>query len=121
KVGNSLLVTPGEKGKHVLRLIWNGTQFESYQSFELGPDVKDDPKTSEIFDRYLDRVRSEKLLEQVPRPSSTDYAGSKACQSCHAKEYEVWKSSQHSNALTTLEKIKHDADHDCVGCHVVGL
>lgn len=120
-VGKTLLVSPGEKGKHVLRILWNGESFEAYQAFDLGPDIKDDPETQRLFNRYLDRVRAEKLLEQVPRTSDTEYAGSKACQTCHAEAYNIWLKSEHSHALTTLEDQNEDADPECVSCHVVGL
>lgn len=118
---DTLLVTPGEKGKHVLRLLWNGRLFEAYEVFSLGPEVADDQATAAIYRRYLDRVGQEKLLEQIPRTETTPYAGSQACQSCHAETFETWKTSEHAAALHTLEAEHHDRDPECVGCHVVGL
>ena len=121
RIGETLIVTPGEKGRHLLRLVWNGVTFESYEVFALGPEVPDDPKTAKLYHRYLDRVKNEKLLEQVPRTEHIPYAGNQACQSCHQDAFKIWKDSEHSHALTTLEETNHDGDPECVGCHVVGL
>lgn len=119
-VGKTWLVTPGEKGKNVLRLTWNGVKFEKYEVRHLGPDVHDDPKASQAFQTYLNRVRDEKLFEQMPRKEGKDFAGTKLCSSCHQEEGDIWHKSSHRKALDTLEKENQDRDPDCVSCHVVG-
>ena len=50
-------------------------------------------------------------------PTSADYVGSDACQSCHAKEFEIWESSPHGHAVATLEKAGKAGDADCLACH----
>lgn len=114
-------VHPGEKGKQLLRLTWNGKQFTSYRVINLGPEWDDNQDASKIYSRYLRRVTGEKLLEQMPRSEGEKFAGSKTCGSCHDQEYKIWEKSLHSSALKTLEKDGHDRDPDCVSCHVVGL
>lgn len=119
--GSTWLVSPGEKGKAVVRLVWNGRAWEGYQWNPLGPDVDNHPEAQRIFDTYLDRVRDEKLLEALPRDHTAAFAGSKACAPCHPAAYKVWRESQHATALGTLEQERQDRDPDCVSCHVVGL
>lgn len=51
----------------------------------------------------------------------TPFAGAEVCQSCHATEYDVWKSSLHAKALISLEAKHKDRDKSCVTCHVVGF
>ncbi len=120
RVGSTLLVTPGERGKHVIRLTY-GKGFGNYSVVKLGPDVDDDPTAARAYDRYLTRVSNEKLLERTPRQPGEGYVGSKQCGSCHSEAFDVWKTTAHSHALKTLEDDKHGRDPDCVGCHVVGL
>lgn len=55
------------------------------------------------------------------RPKSGDqYAGSPACEECHAAAHAVWKESRHAHALASLEKAGYDCSPECVVCHVVG-
>lgn len=121
KKNGSWWVYPGEKGKQILRLTWNGKQFTSYRVINLGPEWDDNKDVSLIYSRYLKRVTSEKLLEQMPRSEGEKFAGSKTCGSCHADAYKIWANSLHSSALKTLENDGHARDPDCVSCHVVGL
>lgn len=121
KIGNTLITSPGEKGKHVLRLSWNSKTFEFYEVYKLDPHIKNDPRADEIFARYQDRVRGENLLAAVPKTNEEAFAGSTSCQPCHQSEFEIWKNTSHSHALKTLEDVRSDADPECVPCHVVGL
>lgn len=120
-VGKTALVSPGEKGKHVLSLKWTKSGLASFKVLDLGPEVHDDPKTKGFFKQYLSRVNDEKLIETVVRKNTPAFSGSKLCITCHGKAGEVWKKSLHSHALKTLETDGHDRDPECVPCHVVGL
>lgn len=121
KVGNVWLLSPGEKGKYLLRVRVSSKGLSDYAPVDLGPAFSDDEKVGEIYHEYLRRVASENLLDKLPRSQSDPFAGSLACKECHAREYRIWSDSKHSTALKTLENDKHDRDPDCVGCHVVGL
>jgi len=61
-------------------------------------------------------------LVPIRHPSGRRFAGSAACQECHAEAYEVWENSGHAQALTTLEEARprRDGDPECLSCHVVG-
>lgn len=121
KVGNVLLLTPGEKGKSLVRLRYDGKSFGGYSVVKLGPQFADDPEVASIYKFYLRRVDNSGLLERLPRQPSDPFAGNEACGKCHGKAMDVWKASSHSQALKTLEDDGHSRDPDCVGCHVVGL
>lgn len=120
-IGETMLVSAGEKGKAVLRVVWNGRTFQGYEVMSLGPDLADDKQVKVIYQRYLSRVKEEKLLDKLPRTSETLFAGSKSCQSCHADAYETWSNSDHAKAFKSLEDVGHDYDPECVACHVIGL
>ena len=121
KSGTTWLVSPGGKGRFVLQMTWAGTGFELYGRHELTDQIPDDPKGTKIFSNYNARVKAEKLLEKLPRFATDKYAGTEACLSCHQQAHDVWASSSHAKALSTLEKLGQDRDPDCTGCHVVGL
>jgi hypothetical protein len=121
RVGRTLLVTPGERGIHVLRLLYHSDRFEGYLPVRLGPEHRDDPDAQRLYSMYQHRVRDEKLLEQLPRNATAAFAGSKTCGSCHVDAKKVWSETTHAGALATLERDGHDRDPDCVGCHVVAL
>jgi hypothetical protein len=50
-----------------------------------------------------------------------DYGSVNACEYCHPKIVEQWKTTDHAHAFATLVKAKRDHDPNCLGCHVVGL
>lgn len=121
KVGETFLVTPGERGKYMIQLSLVNGRLGAYSPIKLGPEYADDPATDRIYRTYLRRVEAARLLEKLPRAPSAEFAGAATCGSCHAKAMAVWKKSAHSHALTTLEKLGHGRDPDCVECHVTGL
>lgn len=119
--GKTWLVSPGPKAKAVLQLSFRDGEWRRYQAIPLGPEIEDDPEAAALFRQYVDQVREEQLLEQVPRGAAAGLAGSDACMSCHNDAYNTWHASAHAKALRTLEQEHQDRDPDCVGCHVVGL
>lgn len=121
RVGKTLLVSPGEKGKFILRLLFVEGEFKAYAPIELGPEYSDDASVSRVYRRYLAGVESENLLGKLPRTPAPKYAGTASCTPCHAEAAKVWKASAHAVALRTLIKDGHGRDPDCVGCHVVAL
>jgi hypothetical protein len=119
--GSTVLLTPGEKGKHLLRVQFDGKTWRAYAALRLGPEYKDDPTTDRLFRTYLRRVEHANLLDRWPRGPGEAFAGTEACGKCHAEAYAVWKKSGHAHALATLEGEGQGRDPDCVSCHVVGL
>lgn len=62
--------------------------------------------------RFAEGVTHRELL-----PSTADYVGSDACQSCHEREFETWSKSGHAHSVATLEKAGKSADGACLQCH----
>jgi len=54
-------------------------------------------------------------------PTTSDIVGSKACKSCHEREYRIWSVSRHARAIQTLRKKGKDDDVACLRCHVTGF
>ncbi|HIL80684.1 MAG TPA: redoxin domain-containing protein [Myxococcales bacterium] len=53
-------------------------------------------------------------------PTTADYVGSDACQSCHLAEFATWGSSPHAHSLTSLATENKTNDGDCLACHTTG-
>lgn len=121
RVGKTTLASPGEQGKHVVRLVWRDGGFHDYAALTLGPEFQDDPDAARIYARYLRRVEDEDLLGRVDRRPGPEFAGTKRCGTCHTETHASWLRTAHAHALATLEKDGHGRDPECVGCHVVGL
>ena len=121
RVGKTILVTPGEHGKGAVQISFDAGSFTQYQVVKLTPAFSNDPQVSSLYEDYLRQVDKSDLLERLPRSKTRQLAGSKKCQSCHASAYLSWHSSKHATGLSSLEKVKHGRDPDCVVCHVVGL
>lgn len=120
RVGRTILVTPGGQGKNLLKLTFKGADLTSMTLHPLGPNFEDDRSAEEIYRQYQKRVKTEKLIDAMPRIASKGFAGSKACMTCHGKAGEIWKNTAHAAALKTLEDDHADRDPECVSCHVVG-
>jgi hypothetical protein len=119
--GNTMLVTPGEFAKHLVRIKWRDSRPAQYAAVSLSEDFRDEVEVSKLYKAYLVRVDREGLLDRTPRAKTDAYAGSETCGQCHAKAYRVWRASDHSRALKSLEVKGHSRDPDCVRCHVTGL
>lgn len=121
RVGRTVIATPGEHGKSLVRLTYRNGGFEGYSVVRLTPDIADDKAVAKIYDGYLSEVGQADLLATWPRSDGPAYAGSASCAPCHKAASNIWSKSLHAHAFTTLEKEHHDKDPDCVKCHVVGL
>ena len=53
--------------------------------------------------------------------SHAEYAGSQACQGCHAAEHATWSQHPHAAALKTLEAQERSADPECLQCHTTAF
>ena len=87
------------------------------------------PLISHAANAQLDSLSLEerrKLLEKRDKRERQlfekgEYIGSAACQSCHAKEHELWAASSHAHAFNTLAKSGDQKKPDCQRCHTTGF
>ena len=89
----------------------------------LDRSIADHPATAELVAATLkDLAELEGVAESdhaVARLVDGDgpWAGAEACKSCHAAEYEQWRTTRHAYAWASLVLDNHHADRDCVSCH----
>lgn len=124
-IGKVALLTPGEQGKAIARLTFDGEPKPGdghYAVTRLGPEFGNDPDVARIFATYLRRVDKAGLIEtEIPRAAGKPFAGSQSCMKCHASAFRTWHNSAHLHALSTLEKVGQARDPDCIRCHSTGI
>lgn len=129
KSGPTLIVHAGEKAKFlggvaIGRDQAGRVQVAALPPVEMGPDLADEATARGLLNDYLEKVKAEDLLGKMLRrapPNGGRFAGTPACQSCHEEAHRLWQGTRHAQAYASLQKVGHDFDPDCVGCHVVGL
>jgi hypothetical protein len=145
KVGNTLLIGIGHKGRYagVLGVYRTGQAGQPYRlkyqmvgldkEYETPPGKESANPVMAFMENYSKEVKAEQFLEKAPRSShpvqvdfpKATYVGSERCKKCHEVAYKIWKESPHSHAYSTLEKARRPSlrqyDPDCVACHVTGF
>jgi len=145
----TLLVAPGQKGKHVPVAAFypaGGKDRLKYELVDLDEDrFGSSPKVVEHMRYYQDDLlKQNNLCKNEPaiddlrnvdplsgRPleaARNPFMGAKVCGECHKSAYDVWISSKHANATGSLKTgrpgdknwINRIYDPECVACHVTG-
>jgi hypothetical protein len=147
RVGDTALITTGQKGKYVgLFGVYRTGQANRpfalyYQLVLVGPEyetpadqVQSQPILA-LMEEYARDVRAKNYLARYPKMKhliqnqdaykNAEYVGSEACKKCHEESYKVWKNSPHAHAYDTLVKAQRPSlrqfDGECVKCHVTGF
>ena len=128
----TLLITVGYKGMNVIVL---GLFDDPRPAGPLParcrwiPASPASPDMKMLMAAYQDQLKAIGFaglgLRPVPHPlveTNGRFVGSKKCESCHEKSYDIWKKSGHAHAYETLAKLDppRNFDPECVSCHVVG-
>jgi len=132
RIGGTMASYAGEQGQHLgvikVALSPAGKVLDEYCSVAaLGPDVREQPamfravKTFE--DAYNERMRVEERSANVNDDDDPvdHFVGEQVCARCHAAEAQQWRTTAHSLAWETLQRVKKDATPECIPCHVVGF
>lgn len=72
------------------------------------------------FSDLPDASGAEVLARPMRAPEGSPYAGTAACTSCHAPQYNQWRSTGHARAIAALIKVDRHMDDQCWSCHVTG-
>jgi hypothetical protein len=137
KVGDALVVSVGQKGKHAGVVgVYPSASASERIKFELVDLDKDRfpgaERMNDLMRLYQDQLKDRNLAgtePAVPHPTGDKYVGAKVCGECHTKAFDTWKKSKHSHGLDSLEKgrkgyeatwISRVFDAECLACHVTG-
>ena len=136
KVGQSLLVQVGHKGKYTGVVGFFPDDSQNRVRFELIKLTQDrfqeSDKMLEHMKFYQELLMTSQLAETEPpikTSSGAKFVGSKTCGECHTKAFAVWEKSGHAHAYESLitgrpEKaatwVSRIHDPECLACHVTG-
>ncbi|HXS83111.1 MAG TPA: multiheme c-type cytochrome [Methylomirabilota bacterium] len=133
RIGETVASYAGEQGQHIgviaLALAADGHVADATCGIgSLGPEVREQPallKSVKAFeDAYNERMRLEErgaALAAGDDDPVDHFVGEQVCARCHASESEQWRTTAHSLAWETLQRVKKDATPECIPCHVVGF
>lgn len=132
-----------ETGTRIVRASAQG-QYIGQLDLQFGPDKRiadvhnrmhplsseypDDPamaKRLDEFDEENRRLQKELFAREQLRggsgpESNGRFLGVGACQSCHVDQFNIYRTTAHSQAYSTLAAQFVHRDTNCVGCHVTG-
>ncbi len=125
--GGTVLLHPGEKGRHVVDLVvarrGGRTEVVSQRALLVESSLPPDESVHGVVESYRERLRDADVIARLagtlPRPGS-GYAGSETCKTCHPQAYQIWKKSKHSHGVESLLPRNGQHDPDCLKCHAVG-
>lgn len=140
KIGNTLVISVGAKGKHVGVLGVYPESKDERLKFELVEldrhRFKTDKRMLDLMESYqqvLFDQRNEVFrdIQFGPHPSGAKFVGVDACKDCHKKAYAKWITTKHSHAYQGLIEgrpdqqkagtvIPRNHDPECLACHVTG-
>jgi len=115
-----------------LSLVRHGSRYavDSGRGVKVAADrVARDPAMAALIARYKDELRNRRYelasaegMERIGSGQGTadEYVGDAACASCHAVPHQVFASSAHAHAYTTLVSKGSQYDPECLSCHTVG-
>jgi nitrate/TMAO reductase-like tetraheme cytochrome c subunit len=108
----SALGNLNSKSSENLPIVWLKSNFDKM----LSPV----DQTMKIYYQGEKQRFNDNVKNLMPFHASSSYKGSEACQRCHQSEYDVWKRTDHADAIHTLKAVKKEEHISCIGCHVVG-
>jgi len=134
EVGKTRILKATSQGQNIgqidLKLAADHTLAEvSNHIHPLSAAYPDDPamnKRLDEFDAENRRLQKElyaraQLKGTGDDPAGTRYLGVGTCQSCHAREFDIYTKTGHAHAYATLASEFVHRDTNCVGCHVTGF
>lgn len=137
-VGKTMLVSVGEKGKHVGVVGFypnNQKQKLRYELVELDAErFGEDERMHKLMQEYQTSLKDnkEEVFADVrfgPHPGGNTYVGVASCKDCHKKAYAIWSKTKHAKAYEGLltgrpdqkdHWVKRHYDPECLSCHVTG-
>ena len=140
KIGETLVVEAGKKGKHVGVLgVYpeNGRLQFRYKVVSLErADFEDTQSMVDLMQQYQNRLKNDQIVlvdgVSASHPSQSTFVGADKCGECHTEAYKIWKDTPHAHALESLDPtnkrtgferlngVNRTFDPECLACHVTG-
>jgi len=139
KIGETLLLQVGHKGKYVGVLGLYPSEEESPLRFQLMPlersEFADTPQMVDHMRDYQQRLQDEQVVVQdgvIGHPTGASFVGAAKCGECHTEAHAIWEQTPHAHAFESLDPaneregyerlngVPRMHDPECLSCHVTG-
>src|SRR5262249_42655336 len=133
RIDATLASYAGDQGQHLgvvtVKLAADGHVADAAAGIAtLGPEVRQQPamlaSVKAFEDAFNERMRTEER-SAVAAAGDDDpidhFVGERVCARCHQTESDQWRTTAHSLAWETLQRVKKDATPECIPCHTVGF
>jgi hypothetical protein len=123
--GKTIIVSGFPKGQKLgvlsLRLKDGQVAGSTHRWQPLMKDVAEDPEVRSVLKDYDQKVAALLKEEELKPVTGGQYIGAESCVECHQSFADSWKTTKHSSAFATLERVGKPKDPECVKCHVAGF
>lgn len=129
-IDQTLILQPGTRGMYMAQLKLKLDQDNRISAFNhdtrsIPASIPDAPQLEPWYSAYNDAVKADfkhrAELQKQRQTSTSPYTGGESCGSCHPRQLEIWKQSEHAKAYEDLVMADKAFDPACVVCHTVGF
>ncbi len=121
RVGHTLIMQPGSKGKYLgqLDLVLRSGKLADAEgrTVALTDRIPDDPKLAELVKEYDEAVLVAFPLESPKAQTQYSFLSERTCMGCHRAEHQQWRSTLHAHAWETLVAKNQAHNPECQSCH----
>jgi hypothetical protein len=130
---SAVMVQVGVKGMYggIVGLFDDPQQPIRYQKIAISSQFKDSERMLAEFATYQQRLADAGFtgleISPIAHPTGHQFVGSEVCGECHTAAFEVWESSPHVHATTSIVEpdnerggIARHHDPECISCHATG-
>ena len=127
-VGKTYIVPTSMQGKHVgvVDVEFSAGQQPKFtlQKIALEANVVEDEAVKKQVKEFMGKGRPQivnaepkpPVVQQAVNPNAKPYYPSALCKTCHVKEYEDWRTTEHASAIATLTSEQRMIP-ECLKCH----
>lgn len=129
KVKNTLIVQSGSEGYYLGRLDLElnsegNIVSAANQLIPMHIDLPNDSLIAEVVKTYhFPKIQNQITKNKLLQPQDEKYlcAAPEKCMSCHASEFNHWKTTAHARSWQSVTDKKKTRDVKCISCHVSGF
>ena len=96
-------------------------------NLDIGYEAKEDTKIKNLVKEFKEKVaklnseEDDRIAKSAPKNENTSFKTFPKCSDCHAEQFDFWRKTTHTKALTPLLNAKQMRNKECLGCHSLGL
>ncbi len=125
KVGETLLVSPGEAGNILGALTMERDQEGrlrlSSDLTTLSARIPEAAWALDLYRQYVKEAKDKPPPDWDQTPIPPRYETAEACKQCHGDQYKHWLTTKHAHTYASIKRVGRQGDPECLLCHTMGL